>query len=642
MSNRLLDTVNQPSDIKNFTLAQLVQLSSEIRQEIIEVVSATGGHLASSLGAIELCVALHYVFSMPNDKIVWDVGHQTYAHKLLTGRREKFKTLRKFKGISGFPSKFESEYDLFTVGHGSTAISCALGLNVASFINCNRVKVIAVVGDGSLQGGMALEALSHAGDIKRDLIVVLNDNEMSISPTVGAYSKYLNRIITNPVYNRIREDIEALLKKMPKFGLTAVKIARKLEEGLKNLLVPGILFEELGFRYFGPIDGHNLEDLINIFKNIKNIGEPVLIHIITKKGKGYRFAEEQPSLFHSAKPFYIASGRHKEKKKSGCKISYTQAFAQTLIEIAGFDEKILAITAAMPEGCGLVEFAKRFPERFFNVGMAEQHAVTFAAGLAKGGFKPVIAIYSTFLQRAYDQIVHDVALQDLDVIFAIDRAGIVGGDGPTHQGVFDISYLRHIPNLTILAASNCNELKYMLKFAANFKHPVAIRYPKTEGLISDKIIDIKLGKAEIIHRGKTPVAIIALGEMVNISIEALELLQKEDIDPWVINARFIKPLDKELILSILTSVKTIVTVEEGVISGGFGSAISEFLHDEQIEDIKNPIRKNISNGVNLIRMGIGDKFIEQGARNFLLDKCGLSPKHIASEVIACCKADYLV
>ncbi|MDP2913785.1 MAG: 1-deoxy-D-xylulose-5-phosphate synthase, partial [Candidatus Omnitrophota bacterium] len=509
---RLIDRIKDTPDLRRLNLTDLSKVAGEVRDEILKTVSETGGHLASSLGAVELAIALHYSFNTPKDIIIWDVGHQTYAHKIVTGRAKSFCTLRQLGGLSGFPNREESpEYDIFTSGHSSTSISTALGLVTARDLKKEGHKIIAVIGDAALAGGMAFEALNHAGHADKDMIVILNDNERSISQSVGALSKYLNRIITNPAYNRIRQDVERLLKRIPRFGFRAYRAARKLEEGLKNLLIPGMIFEEMGFRYFGPIDGHNIARMVATFRNLKHLNEPIIIHIVTKKGKGYRFAEEDPLSFHGTGAFDLTTGN---KKNSDESLTFTEAFGDKMVELAARDDRVIGITAAMVDGTGLNEFSKQFPGRFFDVGIAEEHAVGFGAGLAKGGFRPVVAVYSTFLQRGYDQIIHDVCLQKLPVIFCLDRAGLVGEDGPTHHGVFDIAYLRHIPNITFMAPSTPAELKGMLDFALTLDGPAAIRYPKGSTFMPPSLsgAPIGLGRGEIIKAGKD-LAIISIGSM---------------------------------------------------------------------------------------------------------------------------------
>ncbi len=613
----LLDSINSPQDLKKLAPEQLPELAAEIRQRIIEVVSHTGGHLASSLGAVELIIALHYCLNTPHDKIIFDVGHQAYAHKILTARNKDFSTLRQYQGISGFPSKDESVYDVFTTGHSSTAVSLALGLACARDYNLAKeqyYKVVAVIGDGSLSGGLCFEGLNNAGHLKKDILVILNTNELSIAPNVGALSTYLNKIISLPIYNRFRNSLEGFVKsRMPK-GSRIIKLANKFEEGLKGLFVPGILFEELGFRYFGPFDGHDSGILIKTLKNISNIKGPVLLHVITKKGKGYPPAENEPVRFHGTGLFDIKTGAVLSKKHDPSSKTYTEVFSEKLLELAKLNKKILAITAAMPEGTGLDKFHNLYPERFFDVGIAEQHAVCMASGLAKEGFKPVVAIYSTFLQRAYDQIIENIALQNLAVIFAIDRAGIVGEDGVTHQGIFDITFLRSIPNLIIMAPKDGRELEEMLEFAVGLDRPVVIRYPKAVVPFSPSpAVPLELGKAEVLNEGKD-FAIIALGSMVIPSLEAIELLKKDGLSGALINARFVKPLDINLFKDISAKVKFIFSTEEGIIDGGFGSAVQEVI------------------GRPIIRMGLPSEFITHGKRDALLEKYGLTKEGIALRI----------
>jgi 1-deoxy-D-xylulose-5-phosphate synthase len=610
-----LEDIQSAQDLRKLSLEQLPILASEIRKRIIGVVSSCGGHLASSLGAVELTIALHYCLDTPKDKIIWDVGHQSYAHKILTGRNQDFACLRQHKGLSGFPCRDESNYDTFTTGHSSTAVSLAMGLVCARDLLPARkyFKVVAVIGDGSLSGGLCFEGLNNAGHLKKDLLVVLNTNELSIAPNVGAISTYLNKLISLPIYNRFKDSLEALVKSRIPKGSRLLKIAAKFEEGLKGLFVPGILFEELGFRYFGPLDGHNLNLLIHTLKNISHIKGPVLVHVITKKGKGYLPAETEPVRFHSAGPFDIASGKSIIQTGPATK-SYTGVFSQALVDLARDNQKIAAITAAMPEGTGLAKFRDLYPERFFDVGIAEEHAVCFAAGLASNGFKPVVAIYSTFLQRAYDQIIEEVALQNLSVIFAIDRAGIVGGDGATHQGIFDIAFLRPIPNLAVMAPKDGSELKNMLEFCVNLNTAAALRYPKDNtpsGSLTTS--PLELGKAELLKQGKDAF-IIALGSMVVPSLLAAKVLEGQGLEVGVINARFVKPLDKDLFKKISQDVGFIFTAEEGVLEGGFGSAVSEAI------------------GTAVIRMGLPSAFIPCGKRESLLANYGLDVGGIVNKI----------
>lgn len=620
MAERLIDRIGGPADLRKTGLTDLPRVASEIRAEILKTVSGTGGHLASSLGAVELAIALHYVFNTPKDMVVWDVGHQTYAHKILTGRLKNFSTLRQLGGLSGFPNKDESpEHDIFTSGHSSTAISTAMGLVTARDLENEKHKVIAVVGDAALAGGMAFEALNHAGHANKDLIVILNDNELSISQSVGALSRYLNRIITNPAYNKIRTDVERVLKRIPRFGFRAYRAARKLEEGLKNLLIPGMLFEEMGFRYFGPIDGHNISRMVTTFRNLVNLNEPILIHIVTKKGKGYKFAEQDPAAFHGTGPFDPDTGN---KLSPEGDVTFTEAFGDKLIELAKNDRRIIGVTAAMLDGTGLNQFAKMFPGRFFDVGIAEEHAVGFSAGLARAGLRPVVAIYSTFLQRGYDQIIHDVCLQNLPVIFCLDRAGLVGEDGPTHHGAFDIPYLRHIPNLTFMAPACPIELRQMLEFALTLDGPVAIRYPKGSVAVScGPESDIKIGKSEVLKKGDD-VAIISIGSMAAMALSVAEmLLLKHNVSAMVVNARFIKPLDRDMLELVCRDIKRVVTIEDGVLDGGFGSAVLEFMEREGLKD------------VTVRRIGLPDRFLEHGKRKELFAKYNLTPDGICDVIM---------
>lgn len=610
----MLEAINAPSDLKKIKVNQLDLLSREIRNFIIQKSSKTGGHLAPNLGVVELTLALHYVFNSPIDKIIWDVGHQCYTHKILTGRRNDFDNLRQFGGISGFPKQKESEHDVFGTGHASTSISAALGMAVARDLKKEKHKIIAMIGDGALGGGMAFEALNQAGALKRDMIIVLNDNEMSISKNVGALSAYLNRLVSDPRYNQLRGRAREFLCKWP-LGKHAVKAVRRIESSIMSLLGPSLLFEELGFKYIGPIDGHNVVDLVNTFQNVKQIGGPLLVHVVTKKGKGCNYAEENATKFHSVAPFDALNGA-KLSGSSG-KVTYTEVFSDTLVKLAQNDDKIVAITAAMPDGTGLAKFAKNFPERFFDVGICEQHAVTFAAGLATSGFKPICAIYSTFLQRAYDQIIHDVALQNLPVVFALDRGGIVGDDGPTHHGVFDVSYLRHIPNMVVMAPKDENELQYMVKTAFDHGGPVALRYPRGNGMgnfLNKEIGSIEIGKAEIIKEGED-LAIIAFGSMVYPALKAAEELTRDGESVMVVNARFAKPIDKEAVLKAAECGK-IITVEENTLLGGFGSAVIELLEKKNIRNVK------------VRRLGIPDKFIEHGSQEILKEQISLNKRGI--------------
>lgn len=615
----LLEKINSPRDLKRLTLEQLPQLAQELRERIVEVVSANGGHLASSLGAVELIIALHYCFDAPHDKIIFDVGHQAYAHKLLTGRNKDFSTLRQYRGISGFPTKEESEYDVFTTGHSSTAVSLALGLACARDYQAQGLphfKVVAVVGDGSLSGGLCFEGLNNTGHLKKDILVILNTNELSISANSGAISTYLNKIISLPVYNRFRESLENFIKSRLPRGGRLLKLANKFEEGLKGLFIPGMLFEELGFRYFGPFDGHDVGLLIKTLKNVTTIKGPRIVHIVTKKGRGYLPAETDPVRFHGTGPFETKTGSPLAKKASGGQETYTEFFGKKLVELAGRNKDIVAITAAMPEGTGLDKFCAAYPERFFDVGIAEGHAVCFAAGLARAGLRPVVAVYSTFLQRVYDQIVEDVALQGLPVVFAIDRAGIAGEDGLTHQGILDINFLRSIPGLTLMAPKDAAEFAQMLEFAIASGGPTTIRYPKSVVPPSRQPSSpLERGKAEILKEG-SDFTLIALGSMVYPALEAIELLAKDGLSGTLVNARFIKPQDSGLLAKLAARQNFIFSAEEGIIDGGFGSAVEEA--------IARPV----------IKIGLPAEFLPCGKREFLLEKYGLSAQGIAKKIKA--------
>jgi 1-deoxy-D-xylulose-5-phosphate synthase len=612
----VLQKVNLPEDIRKLNNAELNTLAREVRELIIKTVASSGGHLASSLGTVELTLALHYVFNTPQDKIVWDVGHQSYAHKIITGRKESFATLRKMGGISGFPKREESPYDAFNVGHSGTSISAAAGFAEANCLKGNRNKTIAVIGDGSMTTGMAFEGLNWSGDRKKDLIIVLNDNEMSISPNVGALSDYLNRIMTGHTVTKFKTDIKNFLKNIPGIGEQIVKFSHQVEESLKTFIVPGALFEEMGFTYVGPLEGHKMDSLIKNFQNIKDLSGPILVHVITKKGKGYKYAEEKPLNYHGLSPFDVETG---QALPAASDIpTYTDIFGKTIADLARADSRIVAITAAMCDGTGLDTFSQEFPRRFYDVGIAEQHAVTYAASLAIEGFVPVVAIYSTFLQRAYDQILHDVCLQNLPVVFAIDRGGIVGEDGATHQGVFDYSYLRSIPNIIAMSPKDENELQHMLKTAVDCGRPVSVRYPRGRGFgvtLDAEPKAIEIGKGEVLREG-TDLAIIAIGSTVYPALAAAERLAKEGKSIKVINARFIKPLDAELILNTATAIKKIITIEENVLPGGFGSAVLELLAE------------NCVNGVQVKRLGIPDEFVEHATQAQLRSKYGLDEEGI--------------
>ncbi len=615
----ILDAINSSQDLRTLSQEELPALAGEVRQEIINVVSRTGGHLASSLGVVDLTIALHYAFDTPKDRIVWDVGHQAYAHKILTGRRAQFATLRQHGGMSGFPKREESPCDHFDVGHASTSISAALGMIAARDIKGEDYRVIAVIGDGSISAGLAFEGMNQAGHLKKNLVVILNDNEMSISPNVGALSSYLSRLMTGNFYTKFRQETKNFLQGIPRVGETMFTLAKRTEDSIKGLMAPGMLFEELGFQYVGPIDGHNIEHLLQTFNNIKDFTWPVLVHVITKKGKGCEFAECNPSQFHGTPPFELATG--KTTKKSAV-LSYTEVFGQTLIKLATDNEKIVAISAAMPEGTGLEKFSERFPDRFFDVGIAESHGITFACGLAVEGLHPVAAIYSTFTQRAYDQIVHDLCLQNLPVTLALDRAGLVGEDGPTHHGVFDIAYLRHVPNMVLMAPKDENELQHMIRTAVEHPGPTAVRYPRGTGYgvpMDQELKILEIGKAELLMDG-TDVAIIAIGNMVYPALEAAKRLADDGVSAMVVNARFVKPLDKELVHRAAKKTNRVVTVEEHALMGGFGSAVLESFDAAGIIGVKS------------LRIGLPDAYIEHGTQALLRKKYGLDADGIYTSV----------
>lgn len=617
----LLTKINKPEDIKKLSLTELEALASELRAFIVATVAKNGGHLAPSLGTVELTLALYSVFNFPHDKLIWDVGHQAYSHKILTGRRDSFASLRQKGGITGFPNRFESKYDAFGVGHASTSISAALGMAVSRDISGRKNEVIAVIGDGALTGGEAFEALNQAGDLGKKLIVILNDNEMSIDKNVGGMSEYLSRIRLNPQYSKAKRDMGTLLQSIPHFGDKALKTARIVKDSVRAALVPGSLFEELGFHYVGPIDGHNLSLLQEILQRARAMSGPVLIHVHTTKGKGYLPAENQPEKFHGIGKFDPATG---EVIKKPSPPSYTAVFGEAIVQLADKNPNLLAITAAMPTGTGLKNFSKIYPGRFFDVGIAEEHAVTLAAGMAADGKHPVVALYSTFAQRAYDQLMHDVCLQNLPVTLCLDRAGLVGADGPTHHGAFDLSYLRHMPNMTVFVPKDEAELRDMLATAVAMDSPTAIRYPRGAGIGVTLTADFKsipIGKAEIISENDGEVAFLAVGPMVYKAKQAAEILAKSGIMATVINMRFVKPLDKAIIETMAVSKKLLVTVEENVLAGGFGSAAAEVLAD-------GDLLKHTS----LIRMGIADTFVEQGTHDELLEICNLQPEQLAYKV----------
>jgi 1-deoxy-D-xylulose-5-phosphate synthase len=618
----ILSVVNFPEDIRRLDLAQLNRLAGEIREKIISIVSRNGGHLASSLGTVELTLAIHYVFNTPRDKVIWDVGHQAYAHKIITGRKNLFHTLRTKGGISGFPRREESLYDVFNTGHSSTSISAAIGMAEARCLNGGDFKIVAVIGDGSISAGMAFEALNWAGDRNKNLVIILNDNELCISPNVGAMSSYLNRIMTGHTVTRFKTELKNFLKSIPSIGEQMVKFTKQVEESLKGLVVPGVLFEELGFTYVGPLEGHRLDNLIKNLKNVRELEGPVLVHVITKKGQGYKFAEDDPAKFHGIAPFKIDTGEPVDEGTAP--LSYTKMFGRTIIKLARDNPRIVAVTAAMSEGTGLDEFAREYHGRFYDVGMAEQHGVTFAAGLATEGLIPVVAIYSTFMQRAYDQILHDVCLQKLPVVLALDRGGFVGADGPTHHGLFDFSYLRSIPNIIVMAPKDENELQHMLKTAVECGGPVSIRYPRGRGVgvpIDDIPVSLAVGKGEIVYDAENAnLAIVAIGSTVYPAVAAAAKLKAEGINARVINARFVKPLDEGLLCDTANRIKRIITVEENVLMGGFGSAVLELFEEKGIHDV---IVK---------RLGIKDKFVEHASQKELRGMYGIDEEGIIAAV----------
>ena len=617
---RLLDTVNSPADLRDLSVAEMEQLARELRETIITTVARTGGHLAPSLGVVELTLALHYVFDTPRDRLVWDVGHQAYAHKLLTGRKDRFATLRQHRGLSGFPKRAESEYDPVGAGHSSTSISYSLGMAAAKAIRDEPGKVIAVIGDGSMTAGMAFEGLNHAGDLGRNLIVVLNDNEMSISKNVGALSSFLSRKMTSRTIRRLRDHIEDRLMALSSVGENILTVLRKSEENLKNLFTPGMLFEALKFKYVGPIPGHELDDLIATLENVRdNSHGPVLVHVITTKGKGYKPAETNPGEFHGVGPFDVATGT---PVRSGGGVSYTRVFGDTLCRLARRDERVVAITAAMPGGTGLLPFAAEFPDRFFDVGIAEQHAVTFAAGLALEGLRPFFAVYSSFMQRSLDQLIHDVCLPNLPVTIALDRSGVVGDDGPTHHGVFDLAFLRFIPNLVVMAPADENELQHMLHTALAHHGPVVLRYPRGNGegvALEPDFRRLEIGRGTVLRAG-TDVLLLPIGNRVGPALAAAARLEVQGIDAAVINPRFLKPLDSDLIADWAARTGRVVTVEDNCVQGGFGSAVLEALNERGLH---LPVR----------RLGYEDRFIEHGPQAVLWRAAGIDADGIARSVL---------
>ena len=614
---KVLDRINSVKDLRKLSIEEKEKLAEEIRKVLLDVVSENGGHLASNLGVVELTIALHSVFNTPKDSIIWDVGHQTYVHKILTGRKDKISSLRRLNGIAGFPKTSESDFDCFNTGHSSTSISVALGMARANKIEGKSDKVIAVIGDGALTGGMAQEALNDAGASNADITVILNDNEMSISKNVGGITYFLSKLRTKKFYTKTNNRVKSVLQKIPGIGKPFVKLVQKLKRGVKQIFIQKMYYEDIGFTYFGPVDGHDLEKLESILNTSKTISGPVLIHVVTKKGKGYKIAEENPDKFHSVSSFDVETGKLKKEKKD----DYSKIMGNKLVELAKKDEKIVAVSAAMIDGTGLKEFKKQFPNRIFDVGIAEQHALGMAAGLAKKGLKPVVPIYSSFYQRAYDQVIHDICIQKLPVVMCVDRAGIVGNDGETHQGIFDMAFFSLIPNITIMSPKNFAELEKMLEFAVNLNEPVVIRYPRgCEGKIKfDKCDDIKLGKAEVIKKGKD-LTIVAIGKMVERAVEVSDILKEQSIDCEIINARFAKPLDYNTIEMSIRKTKNVITIEDGILKGGLGSSVMEFINEYKIEDV-------------FVKMyGYDDVFVQHGSVEELEKLYGLDAKSIALSI----------
>ncbi|NLP34216.1 MAG: 1-deoxy-D-xylulose-5-phosphate synthase [Clostridiales bacterium] len=614
---RLLDNINRANDIKKIKEQDYGKLAEEIRDFLIQNISKTGGHLASNLGVVELTMALHLFLNLPKDKLIWDVGHQAYTHKILTGRKELFPSLRKLDGLSGFPSYKESICDPFDTGHSSTSISVALGLVKARDLSGIKQKIVAVLGDGALTGGMAFEALNNAGRLKSNMIIILNDNNMSISENVGGLANYLAKLRTNAKYTGFKENMENALTKMPGVGKTIVDKLKRSKDAIKYFMIPSMYFEDMGLTYIGPIDGHNIPQMLTALEAASKANKAVVIHALTKKGKGYRWAEKFPSRFHGVGTFDIASGH---MNRDSTNVSYTKVFSDALIRYAETYDKVVAITAAMPYGTGLSQFKKQFPDRFFDVGIAEQHAVAFAAGLARGGYKPIVAIYSTFLQRAYDQIIHDVCVNNLHVVFAIDRAGISGNDGKTHQGLFDLSFLSHIPNLVVMAPKNQYELEDMLAFAITYPGPIALRYPKGDAYkgLNDYHAPIELGKSELIYQGEE-IAILAVGSMVKTSVEVAEQLEQKGQKVTLVNARFVSPIDEEMIDRLANTHSLIVTLEENVRNGGFGQKVSDLLCDKQ---------KNVRH----INISMPDVYVEHGGVGQLQQRYGINAESILKRI----------
>ena len=614
----MLEKINSIEDLKKLNIAEKEELAKDIRKYILEIVSENGGHLASNLGVVELTIALHSVYNVPDDKIIWDVGHQTYVHKILTGRKEELKTLRKLNGIAGFPKTKESETDCFNTGHSSTSISAALGMARARDIMGKDNSVVAVIGDGALTGGMAIEALNDAGYSQCKMTVILNDNEMSISKNVGGLNMFLSKLRTKKLYTKSNISAKKIILKIPLVGKPFVRVVRRVKRSIKQLIIPKMFFEDIGFTYLGPVDGHNIQELENILRLSKQVEAPVLVHVLTKKGKGYKIAEENPDKFHSTGPFNIETGESKSKKKD----DYSKVFGKKLVELAKNNPKIVAVTASMKDGTGLTEFQKQYPDRFFDVGIAEQHAIGFAAGMAKAGMIPVVPIYSSFYQRAYDQVIHDVAIQELPVVMCVDRAGTVGADGETHQGLLDMAFFRLVPNLSILAPKDFKELEDMLEFAVNLGKPVVIRYPRggEDNHKFNSENQIELGKAELLKDGED-ITIIAIGKMVARAMKIAEKLQKEDIKATVINSRFLKPLDKEKIKESVIKTKIVVTVEDGTIINGLATAVSEVIAENGIKDKK------------ILNYAYPDKFIQHGSVAELEKIYGLDEEKIYNDIL---------
>ncbi len=614
----ILDRITAPNDIKKLEASEYDLLAQEIREFLINKISATGGHLASNLGVVELTVALHLVLDLPKDKIIWDVGHQAYTHKLLTGRRDGFEVLRKYGGISGFPKKIESICDPFNTGHSSTSISAGVGIVEANRINGNEGTVVSVIGDGALTGGMAYEALNNAAQLKRNFIIILNDNEMSISKNVGGVSRYLDNIRTGKFYNNLKSSVMNGLSKIPVIGESLIEKIRKTKSGIKQLLIPGMFFEDMGITYLGPVDGHNVSQLVKTISEARNLDHAVLIHVLTKKGKGYVHAEEHPERYHGIDAFDVETGEPVKKSKK----SYTAAFSETITGLARRYPKLVAVTAAMPDGTGLTSFKKELPNRFFDVGIAEEHAVTFAAGMASEGLKPVVAVYSSFLQRAYDQILHDVCIQDLPVIFAVDRAGLVGSDGETHQGIFDLSYLNSIPNMSIFAPKNIYDLQAGFQFAVEFNGPIAIRYPRGEAYdgLSEFDEPVIYGKSEVLYQEKD-IALLAVGSMVKVAAEVREELKAKGYFVSLINARFVKPIDEQCIDEIAQTHSLLVTLEENVLSGGYGEKVAAYI-------------KRNRYGIEVSNVAIPNAYIEHGNVNILKQNSGIDKDSIVKRILA--------